>query len=86
LPNNQNQPTFDAMTTIIHAGECPKCGRVVSSCRIENITAFAGIGGATYKAISYSCSSCKAILSVQMDPIALENDLVNRLLQELKPY
>jgi len=74
------------MTTIIHAGECPKCGRVVSTCRIENVTALAGIGGASYKAISYSCNSCKAILSVQMDPIALENDVVNRLLKALKKH
>ena len=39
--------------------------------------------GAEYKGVSYSCPYCHAVLSVSMDQVALNVDLVKRLLKAL---
>lgn len=64
---------------MINSGICPKCESVVSSVRIEEVTASTGIGGTEWKAISYCCKSCDSVLSIQIDPIAIKTDTVNEL-------
>jgi hypothetical protein len=63
-------------------GKCPSCKSVVSKVQTE----YVDIGVApskTWKGISYLCPSCKAILSVAIDPVCLADetadDVVNRL-------
>ena len=47
-------------------GICPKCANVVSTVIAESIVA--QTGNTRVHAISFTCSDCKTVLSVQLDP------------------
>jgi|GraSoiStandDraft_4_1057263.scaffolds.fasta_scaffold975614_1 hypothetical protein len=65
---------------MIHAAQCPHCKAVINKARVEQITIDSGLGsGTNYKGVTYSCPWCKAVLTVSMDQIALNADLMNRL-------
>jgi hypothetical protein len=66
---------------MLHSATCPYCQRPIASAKVENIK-INGVGS-EYKGVSYSCPSCHAVLSVSMDQIALNVDLVKRLLKAL---
>jgi hypothetical protein len=66
----------------IYQGQCPKCGKTVSSANVETMTINAG-RHASYKGVSYLCPHCDCVLGVSMDQIALNEDLVSRLLKAL---
>ena len=66
---------------MIHSATCPHCQRTIASATVENIK-INGVGS-EYKGVSYSCPSCHAVLSISMDQIALNVDLVKRLLKAL---
>lgn len=66
----------------MHTGKCPHCQNTVASAEVETITINAG-GQASYKGVSYLCPNCRAVLSVSMDQIALNEDLKTRLLKAL---
>ena len=66
-----------------NSGKCPNCGHIVSKVDTEHLT----IGvppKRTWHGISYVCTECRAVLSVQIDPVALKSDIVKELLQKLK--
>lgn len=68
-------------------GKCPKCEQYVSSVNIEDVSVNYQ-GTPKWKGISYTCPFCNAILSVQIDPIAIRSDLLNgisNVLREKKP-
>lgn len=70
---------------MINNGKCPKCERIVTSVKIESITASTSlIGGRDFNAVSYCCKSCSTVLSVQMDPIALKSDTVAEIIDALR--
>lgn len=48
-----------------------------------NIDAGAVFPQASYKGVSYLCPNCRSVLSASMDQIALNEDLVQRLLKAL---
>ena len=64
---------------MINLGKCPKCEKIISKVKYENISASSGIGGTEWNAISYCCQSCNTVLSVQIDPVALNTDLLKEL-------
>jgi hypothetical protein len=66
---------------MLHSGQCPYCHRIIASAKVENVR-INGVG-AEYKGVSYSCPYCHAVLSVSMDQISLNVDLVRRLLKAL---
>lgn len=70
---------------MINSGKCPSCGQVPRQINIETVTVGA-LMAPSYKGVSYVCPNpaCRAILGVQMDPIALDADLVNLLLKKLR--
>lgn len=70
---------------MIRSGKCPSCGKVPSSIDIEPIELGSPFA-ARYKGVSYVCPNvaCRAILGVQMDPIALEADTANRVVKKLR--
>lgn len=67
----------------MHGGKCPKCENTMASVYIQPIDAKVPFGGDVYKAASYQCPSCRTVLGVQMDPLALETDLVNKIAKRL---
>lgn len=71
---------------MINAGKCPKCDKTITNVKIEDVKV--GTVGSTNKlrGISYLCPSCNAVLSVQIDPVALKTDIINGVLQGLKGY
>jgi len=60
-------------------GKCPYCERLLNDVVIEEITARGFLQTSGWRAISYSCPHCHKIISVQIDPIALKNDLLNEI-------
>ena len=56
---------------------CPKCSKLVSRVTVEYVE----IQGpnVSYKGVSYLCHSCHCVLSIQMDPISLNADLLKRI-------
>lgn len=66
--------------------KCPKCEKPIgSSVRMESVSAGAGFS-VGYKAVAYGCPNvqCGAVFSVQIDPIALKNELLKELRQEIR--
>ena len=70
----------------MNVGKCGHCGTVARNVLIENVEAKVGAFGAggAYLAVSYLCTSCRAILRVQMDPVALKADIVADLVKALR--
>jgi len=63
---------------MINGGKCPKCDKVVSAVRIENVDVREGFQS-KWHGVSYCCTNCSAVLSVGIDPIAIKTDIVNEL-------
>lgn len=61
----------------MNQGKCPKCEAVVANVLIEQVPA--SIGAQNYNAISYLCSKCQTVLSVQLDPLEIKSDTINLL-------
>jgi len=61
--------------------KCPACDKSFKYVLVDNIDARTDrLGnGIVYKAITFSCPYCGAVLSVQLDPLAVNADLVKKL-------
>jgi hypothetical protein len=64
-----------------NTGKCPSCGKTVVDAKVEYIEVQAGFSGG-WKGFSYSCSSCHAVLGVQVNPLLLNVDLIQHLKSE----
>jgi hypothetical protein len=58
------------------SGECPKCARTIDRVVFEEINAEQRPRGNAWIALSVLCPSCRAVLGVQIDPIALKADVL----------
>lgn len=67
----------------MHSGKCPKCEQTAFSVYIQPVEAKVPFSRETYKAVSYQCPSCRTVLGIQMDPLALETDIVNKVVRRL---
>jgi hypothetical protein len=57
--------------------KCPKCEKPLTSATVKAIT---GSGeGKKFALVAYSCPLCQSVVSIQMDPLALNIDLRNDL-------
>lgn len=56
---------------------CPHCGNVIRRVVIAGVEGNANV--ATWNCISLNCPSCHKSLGVQIDPIAIKNDIVSEL-------
>ncbi len=68
---------------MINTGTCPKCGNLIMNIEIEDMPIHLNFQPA-WKGISYLCPSCRAILAVGIDPVALKTDLRNEILNVLQ--
>ena len=61
--------------------KCPKCDKTVTKVIAEPVEIGTGPMGKdkfAYRGVSYACSSCRAVLSVSIDPAALLADFASR--------
>jgi uncharacterized protein with PIN domain len=66
----------------MNTGKCPKCDRLLTNVLVEEIKVNVGFSP-TWRGASFVCPYCHAILSVGIDPIALQEDIVKEVLQGL---
>ena len=64
-------------------GKCPKCEKPISRVTAGHVEIDIP-GGSKWNGISYTCPLCQTVLSVQIDPIAIKNDLVKELFNMLR--
>jgi len=64
---------------MIHLGKCPKCEKMLTSVRVEDVAGKVGSSSQTIKCASYSCTYCHTVISVDTDPYALVAEIVKRL-------
>jgi hypothetical protein len=67
---------------LVSFGVCPKCGNGVTSVGFSNVTI--KTGGIDRKGNAYLCMSCSAILSVEIDPLAVKNEIVQAVVAAIK--
>ena len=65
------------------AGNCPKCGKMVTAVNMHPVTA-REIGGNEWKAITYQRVMCSTVLGCQINPVLLKNDIVREVLTKLR--
>ncbi|HLY59826.1 MAG TPA: hypothetical protein VKV95_03575 [Terriglobia bacterium] len=63
-------------------GKCPNCQDVIPHVEVEAISIEKILNG-RWNGISYLCPSCRTILGVQIDPVALQVDTVKEILEAL---
>ncbi len=64
-------------------GNCPKCGEKVFALNFNSVTA-SNLEGHRWTALTYQCPLCSTVLGCQIDPIALKNDIVRELVENLR--
>ena len=69
------------MVRYSNSGQCPKCASPISYVNLETVSVKAR--GASWNGVSYLCPSCNAVLSVEIDPIALKTDIVREVADEV---
>jgi hypothetical protein len=53
-------------------GHCPECKRTIDRALFEEVNVQQHPRGNAWVALSFLCPSCRAVLGVQIDPIALK--------------
>lgn len=67
---------------MINVAKCPKCEAIIRSVSIEAVDVKQGMQS-KFHGVSYSCPSCRTVLSVSIDPIAIKTDIVKELKKAL---
>lgn len=62
----------------MNTGKCPKCDAVIDKVIVEDIS-LNDEQQPRWRGFSYCCSACKTVLGVQMNPLALNFDLISQL-------
>ncbi len=63
-------------------GKCPKCDKLLSHVKIENMVVRESFQ-TDWHGVSYCCPFCNVILSVQIDPMRLRNEIVSEIVKKL---
>ena len=71
---------------MIKTGKCPKCEKTIGHLLVELLEAWVGMmaSGGRYKAVTYCCPSCHAVLGTGLDPLALKADTAQAVVDLLK--
>lgn len=70
-----------SLAAALNVGKCPHCGQVIRSVKVEYIEVTEGPGKRTFHGASFLCSNlqCHKILSVELDPLAAQKSLLERI-------
>jgi hypothetical protein len=63
--------------------KCPKCQVVLTGVNAGHLPINV-LFGKSYNGLAYACPSCQTLIGVEMDPIALKNDIVDELVRRLR--
>lgn len=58
--------------------KCPHCQKAITRFNIERLEGFVD-GRSQLWCTSYNCPQCHAVLSVQIDPLAIQADTIKKL-------
>lgn len=69
----------------IRGNKCPYCKAIIARAIVESIEIDTAVifPDTSYKGVTYACPGCRSVLGVSMDQIALNHDVVQRLLKAL---
>ncbi len=67
---------------MIHTGKCPHCQKSIRKVKVEDVDICVG-RQSRWKGFSYQCPSCSFVLSIQMNPLTLKDNLKNEIIDEL---
>lgn len=70
---------------MINSGTCPHCSSRISAVQIEHIDITENMR-TKFHGISYLCPSCKKVLSVGIDPIAVKTDILEEIKREIQKW
>ena len=63
--------------------QCPKCDKLANDVRLEETTL--NVDSKTrLRGLVYSCQNCNTVLSIQIDPFSLKDEIVNALFEKLR--
>ena len=63
-------------------GQCPKCETSISYTDGEHVDIHSG--GTKWHGVSFVCPSCRVVLGIQIDPIAMKADIVSELTPQIQ--
>ena len=63
--------------------KCPKCNAIIANVNLEDMPIHVDYQHA-WEGIVFSCPRCLTILGIQIDPVALKDDLRNEILNALR--
>ena len=66
--------------TMFNTGKCPSCKTRIASVKIESIK-LTEEPSHTVNGMAYMCPSCSTILSISVDPISSQMDVVNEIVR-----
>jgi uncharacterized protein with PIN domain len=67
---------------MLNTNKCPKCDRMLTSVTTEDITMNVGFSP-KWKGFSHACPSCHAVLGVELNPLAVREDILNEVAKML---
>ena len=67
----------------MNINKCPKCDRVISTVSAEPVE-IALSRSDRYRGHSYSCPHCESVLSIQMNPLTLKDDIIGEIQTSLE--
>ncbi len=68
---------------MINVGKCPKCQGIIRNVKTEDISMDVGFQS-VWKGFSYLCPQCSTVLSVEINPILLKEDMITGVVKALK--
>lgn len=63
--------------------KCPSCNAPILHARFKPIESRQSFGTVKLNSNAHCCPSCDIVLSVEVDPIALMSDTVNKIMKRL---
>jgi hypothetical protein len=60
------------------ASKCPKCENLMTSVNVKEIEIRAS-GNRKFKGASFDCPHCQTSISIELDPLAMQTDLVRKI-------
>ena len=61
------------------SGICPFCNAVLGRLAIESLDGTIYPDEPDWRLLAFQCPDCRSVLSVQVDPVALKNEIVREL-------
>ncbi len=71
---------------MINSSKCPHCKNIIMSVKTEDISMTVGLGQPAWKGFSHSCPSCHSVLSVEVNPLTIQGEILAAIENLRKPF